>query len=128
MTRAIAGVATIRRGFSALLRSVIMLKRLKRTAALAGLSAGVMYFFDPDLGERRRAAVRDQIHHLLNKFGLASAGAPRPPVAAGSNVPQGRIHRATIGTSVGERRAMTEDELVDEASVESFPASDAPSY
>jgi osmotically-inducible protein OsmY len=33
----------------------------------AAFGAGVMYFFDPVVGNRRRALVRDQIYHLMNK-------------------------------------------------------------
>jgi hypothetical protein len=29
----------------------------------AAVGAGLMYFFDPELGKRRRALVRDQLHH-----------------------------------------------------------------
>jgi uncharacterized membrane protein len=33
-----------------------------------GLGTGLMYYFDPDLGRRRRAQVRDQMVHLLNQL------------------------------------------------------------
>jgi uncharacterized membrane protein len=32
----------------------------------AGLGAGLMYLYDPDRGNRRRALLRDQINHLVN--------------------------------------------------------------
>jgi uncharacterized membrane protein len=32
-----------------------------------GLGAGLMYYFDPQLGRRRRAQVRDQMVHVLNQ-------------------------------------------------------------
>jgi hypothetical protein len=35
----------------------------------AAIGAGAMYFLDPDLGNRRRALVRDQLYHLCNKAG-----------------------------------------------------------
>jgi hypothetical protein len=54
-----------------LLRRVIMFKRIKRSISLAGFSAGLMYFFDPDLGNRRRSLVRDQVHHFFNRAGQA---------------------------------------------------------
>lgn len=34
----------------------------------AGLGAGLMYFFDPDLGHRRRALLRDQVVHLMHEI------------------------------------------------------------
>lgn len=33
----------------------------------AGFGAGIMYFFDPDLGHRRRALLRDQVVHLMHE-------------------------------------------------------------
>jgi hypothetical protein len=33
----------------------------------AAIGAGLMYFFDPVVGNRRRALVRDQLYHLMNK-------------------------------------------------------------
>jgi hypothetical protein len=33
----------------------------------AAIGAGIMYFFDPVMGNRRRALVRDQLIHLANK-------------------------------------------------------------
>jgi osmotically-inducible protein OsmY len=33
----------------------------------AAIGAGAMYFFDPVVGNRRRALLRDQVNHLLNK-------------------------------------------------------------
>lgn len=32
-----------------------------------GVGAGLMYFFDPDLGHRRRALLRDQVIHLVHQ-------------------------------------------------------------
>ena len=38
----------------------------------AGLGAGALYFFDPVVGNRRRALVHDQIVHAVNKAGQAA--------------------------------------------------------
>ena len=35
---------------------------------LAGVSAGIMYLFDPDLGKRRRSLLRDKLIHFRNKL------------------------------------------------------------
>lgn len=43
----------------------------------AGFGAGAMYFFDPDLGARRRALVRDQFTRLPNACQEAAAVAAR---------------------------------------------------
>jgi len=47
---------------------MIMLTRIKNSVTLAGLAAGLMYMFDPDIGKRRRALVGDQCTHLLNRI------------------------------------------------------------
>jgi hypothetical protein len=49
----------------------VMFHRIRSSVTLAGLSAGIMYFFDPDLGNHRRSLLRDQFHHALNRFGNA---------------------------------------------------------
>jgi hypothetical protein len=49
-----------------------MFNNLKKPLTLAGVSAGLMYLFDPDLGNRRRALVRDQIVHGTNKLRRAA--------------------------------------------------------
>lgn len=38
----------------------------------AGLGAGIMYFFDPDLGHRRRVLLRDQFVHLSHQIDRGS--------------------------------------------------------
>src|SRR6476659_2185156 len=48
-----------------------MFNRIKRSVKLAGLSAGAMYLFDPDLGRQRRSLLRDQFHHAVNRLGRA---------------------------------------------------------
>jgi len=45
-----------------------MLDRIKKSLTLAGVSAGVMYLFDPDLGGRRRSLLRDKVTHARNKI------------------------------------------------------------
>jgi hypothetical protein len=37
----------------------------------ASLGAGFMYFLDPNVGNRRRALVRDQVNHFINQAGDA---------------------------------------------------------
>ncbi|MBX6316597.1 MAG: BON domain-containing protein, partial [Isosphaeraceae bacterium] len=44
---------------------------MKRELALLGLGAGLMYYFDPDRGRRRRGLVRDQLQHLAHQVGDA---------------------------------------------------------
>jgi hypothetical protein len=212
-----------------------MSNRIKRSVRLAALSAGIMYLFDPDLGNRRRSFLRDQFHRGVNRLGQridvlgqdlenrligkvreldgsalqggaraagesndwkqqnwspttrfvagaiggiamlnclakrtlpavvagtggfllfvravgnqelagalsgengrarshigASKGSRQPQgVPAGSNAPQGTSDRRTIGSVGVDRGPMSDDQLVDEASEESFPASDAPSF
>jgi hypothetical protein len=58
----------------------------------------------------------------------AKSSRQREEVPAGSNAPHGASDRRTIGTFGSDERAMPDDQLVDEASEESFPASDAPSF
>lgn len=43
-----------------------MLQNLKSFMQGAGLGAGLMYLYDPDRGNRRRALIRDQVNHLIN--------------------------------------------------------------
>jgi uncharacterized membrane protein len=45
------------------------MNRLSNLLGAAGLGAGWMYYFDPALGNRRRALLRDQIVHALTKTG-----------------------------------------------------------
>ena|SRR5437899_12844163 len=42
---------------------------IRNIIAGIGLGAGLAYFFDPKSGRRRRALVRDQIVHAMNKLG-----------------------------------------------------------
>jgi uncharacterized membrane protein len=42
---------------------------LRRLMTLMGFGAGLMYFYDPQLGRRRRALLRDQWTHLQNEAG-----------------------------------------------------------
>ena len=44
------------------------LKRIRRTAFVAGLGAVAAYFFDPDRGAARRAAAKDRIDGLKQKM------------------------------------------------------------
>ncbi len=48
-----------------------MFSHLKRSVTLAGLSAGMMYLFDPEMGRRRRVLLGDKWNHALNKVGDA---------------------------------------------------------
>lgn len=41
---------------------------MKRMLAALGIGAGAMYFFDPQLGNRRRALVRDKIQHFIHEI------------------------------------------------------------
>ena len=45
-----------------------MFNRIKTPLMLAGVSAGIMYLFDPDLGKRRRSLLRDKLIHFRNKI------------------------------------------------------------
>jgi uncharacterized membrane protein len=47
------------------------MNRLCNLLTGATLGAGVVYYFDPVVGNRRRALLRDQINHTLNKAGDA---------------------------------------------------------
>jgi hypothetical protein len=49
-----------------------MLNKIKNSLTLAGVSAGLMYLFDPNLGKRRRSLVRDQIVHGMKKLRRAA--------------------------------------------------------
>ena len=49
-----------------------MLGQIKTPIALAGVSAGIMYLFDPDLGRRRRSILRDKMTHARNKLRKAA--------------------------------------------------------
>ncbi|MGH9768472.1 MAG: SRPBCC family protein [Blastocatellia bacterium] len=42
-----------------------------------GLGAGLMYFFDPDRGRRRRALMRDRMAHTVNVLGAATSTTAR---------------------------------------------------
>src|SRR5688572_3940629 len=42
--------------------------RIKTLLTSLGLGAGLMYFFDPRLGTRRRALVRDKANSLVNRL------------------------------------------------------------
>jgi hypothetical protein len=44
-----------------------MLGLIKNPLTVAGVSAGVMYLFDPNLGKRRRSLLRDKVTHVRNK-------------------------------------------------------------
>lgn len=48
-----------------------------RQLTLLGLGAGLMYYFDPDRGRRRRALVRDQFNHQLHELEHGSRRAAR---------------------------------------------------
>src|ERR671918_2532313 len=42
--------------------------KLKLILTSIGLGAGLMYFYDPQHGTRRRAMVRDKANHFVNKL------------------------------------------------------------
>ncbi len=48
-----------------------------RALSLLGIGAGLMYYFDPDRGRRRRALVRDQFDHQLHQLDTLSRKAGR---------------------------------------------------
>ncbi|WP_169977873.1 SRPBCC family protein [Tautonia rosea] len=50
---------------------------MMRALSLLGLGAGLMYYFDPDRGRRRRALVRDQFEHQLHQLDTLSQKAGR---------------------------------------------------
>jgi len=68
-----------------------------------GLGAGLMYFFDPQTGRRRRSLVRDQYDHLCRRFEEAQRVVVRDA-----------SHRA-IGLMAQARRAIRHDEPADDA-------------
>jgi uncharacterized membrane protein len=43
------------------------MNKLTRLLSTIGLGAGIMYFYDPRQGRRRRALVRDQVNSILNR-------------------------------------------------------------
>jgi hypothetical protein len=131
-----------------------MLNKIKNSLILAGVSAGLMYLFDPDHGNRRRALLRDKITDAINKvrstvdvtrrdlenraYGMLHQGrltASRAEesdeqcqVPAGANTPQGDFWRTANPASQTQPHQLPADELIDEALMESFPASDPPSF
>jgi len=48
------------------------MNRLCNLLTAASIGAGLSYFFDPVVGNRRRALARDQINHFCNKTGNAA--------------------------------------------------------
>lgn len=44
---------------------------MKRSLALIGIGAGLMYLFDPEMGEVRRGMLRDRLQELLPETGEA---------------------------------------------------------
>lgn len=44
---------------------------MKRTLALVGIGAGLMYLFDPELGAVRRGLLKDRLQELLPETGEA---------------------------------------------------------
>jgi hypothetical protein len=72
-------------------------------ARAVGLGAAVGYFFDPDMGRRRRALVRDQVVRLIR----IAREEVRAGVRDASNRAQGvtaRVGHAATAASEGERR------------------------
>src|SRR5262245_7083754 len=57
-------------------RSQVMNRGLGLVSGL-GLGAGLMYFFNPQLGRRRRALLRDQVTGLLSRADAAAGTVAR---------------------------------------------------
>jgi uncharacterized membrane protein len=75
------------------------------------LGAGLMYLLDPDRGGRRRARLRDQVVHLINKAGEAADTAARDLGNRGRGmVAEGRsrLRSETVSQSVLEARVRSE--------------------
>lgn len=86
------------------------MSRLFRYLVVAAAGAAWRYFGDPQKGRERRERV-------LSRFRGARRSADPPASASGS-----------ASGDVVTRSSAHEDDLVDVASLESFPASDPPSY
>src|SRR5688572_28299522 len=71
-----------------------------------GLGAGLMYFFDPDKGRRRRALLRDQFAHAASRFDDCVSATWKD------------VSQRTAGIAAETKALFTADEATDEVIAE----------
>lgn len=124
------------------------MNRLCTALTTLGLGAVAMYYFDPQMGRRRRALVRDQFTHIATRsrkridaksrdlsnraYGLyaEARGAimPDAPDEQDDAEKEGDYDWSSVDAGYVPAKQLHDiDESVDEASDDSFPASDPPS-
>jgi BON domain len=94
---------------------------MKRLSAIwAGLGAGVMYFFDPQEGRRRRAMTKDRTGGLFRRLSHRSERAGRAVTARTYGVKQKIVHRTE------EEKDLDDVTLARKVETEIFREADAP--